>query len=121
MKCKWLHIEPYTGIEYFVIPGEDHKNEQDRTVVLKSIALKFVKQCKGQYPTHVFTYKGEPVQKINRSAYKRARMRASEKLPNIARSHVHSWRHTFGTRLRNQTLCPEEERKDLMGHKSVAM
>ena len=34
-------------------------------------------------------------------------------------SHLYSWRHTFGTRLRNQALCSEEERKDIMGHKSV--
>jgi integrase len=66
----------------------------------------------------VFTYDGEPVKKINRSAFKNARKRASLKLPSIGKSHVHSWRHTFGTRLRNQALCPEEERKDLMGHKS---
>jgi integrase len=46
------------------------------------------------------------------------RKRAVLKLPNIAESHVHSLRYTFGTRLRNQAFCPEEERKDLMGHKS---
>ncbi|MZH15636.1 MAG: hypothetical protein F3742_12875 [Nitrospinae bacterium] len=27
-------------------------------------------------------------------------------------------KHTVGTRLRNQALCFEEDRKDLMGHKS---
>jgi integrase len=58
------------------------------------------------------------VKRINSSAFQSARRRASVKLPSIAKSHVHSWRHTFGTRLRNQALCPEEERKDLMGHKS---
>ena len=73
---------------------------------------------KGQYPTDLFTYEDEPVKKINRSAYKRARKRAALKYPSIAQSHVHSWQHTFGTRLRNQALCPEEERKDLMRHKS---
>ena len=77
-----------------------------------------IEQCKGQHPTDVFTYEDEPVKKINRSAYKRARKRAALKYLSIAQSHVHSWRHTFGTRLRNQALCPEEERKDLMGYKS---
>ena len=118
MKWEWLHTESTTGIQYFVIPGEDHKNGQARTVVLNSTALRVVEQCKGQHPSHVFTYEGAPVTKMNRTAYKKARKRASEKLPDIAKSHVHSWRHTFGTRLRNQALCPEEERKDLMGHKS---
>ena len=46
------------------------------------------------------------------------RKRAALKYLSIAQSHVHSWRHTFGTRLRNQALRPEEERKDLMGYKS---
>jgi len=118
MKWGWLHIEPTTGIQYFVIPGEDHKNGQDRTVVLNSVALRVVEQCRGHHPIYVFTYEGEPVKKIYNSAYKRARTRAAKKVLSIAKSHVHSWRHTFGTRLRNQALCPEEERKDLMGHKS---
>jgi integrase len=118
LKWEWLYIESTSGIRYFIIPGEDHKNEQDRVVVLNEVALRVIGQCKGEHPVFVFTYKGKPVGKINSSAFKAARKRASLKLPDIAKSHVHALRHTFGTRLRNQALCPEEERKDLMGHKS---
>ena len=121
MKWEWFLTEPTSGIQYFVIPGEEHKNGQDRIVVLNEVALRVIEQCKGDHPVFVFTYKGKPVKKINNSAYQSARKRASLKHPDIAKSHVHSWRHTFGTRLRNQALCPEEERKDLMGHKSRTM
>jgi integrase len=118
LKWEWFHTEPTSGIQYFIIPGEEHKNGQDRIVVLNGVALRVTNQCRGVHPVFVFTYEGEPVKRINSSAFQSARRRASVKLPSIAKSHVHSWRHTFGTRLRNQALCPEEERKDLMGHKS---
>ena len=118
LRWEWFHTEPTSGIQYFVIPGEEHKNGQDRVVVLNEVALRVVEQCRRNHPVFVFTYEGQPVKKINSSAFQSAKRRASLKLPDIAKSHVHSWRHTFGTRLRNQALCPEEERKDLMGHKS---
>ena len=118
MRWEWFHTEPTSGIQYFIIPGEEHKNEQSRIVVLNEVALRVTNQCRGVHPVFVFTYEGKPMKKINSSAFQNARKRASFKLSNIAKSHVHSWRHTFGTRLRNQALCPEEERKDLMGHKS---
>ena len=121
MKWGWFRTDPTSGIQYFLIPGEEHKNEQDRIVVLNEVALRVINQCKGDHPVFVFTYGGKPVKKINNSAYQSARKRASLKLPDIAKSHVHSLRHTFGTRLRNEALCPEEERKDLMGHKSRTM
>jgi integrase len=121
MKWEWFLTHPTSGIQYFVIPGEEYKNGQDRIVVLNEVALRVIEQCKGDHPVFVFTYKGKPVKKINSSAYQSARKRASLKHPDIAKSHVHSLRHTFGTRLRNQALCPEEERKDLMGHKSRSM
>ena len=111
LKWEWFRVEPSTGIQYFVIPGEDHKNRQDRTVVLNSTALRVVEQCKGHHPTHVFTYEGQPVKKINQSAYKKARKRAALKYPSISESHVHSLRHTFRTRLLNQDLCPEEKER----------
>ena len=71
-----------------------------------------------KHPTDVFNYEDEPVKKTNQSTFNRARKRAALKHPSIAQSHVHSWGHTFGTILRIQVICPEEERKDLMGHKS---
>ena len=86
--------------------------------MLNDIALTVVEQCRGEHPTYVFTYKGKPVGNIYNTAFKRARKHASKIYPNIAKSHVNSWKHTVGKRLRNQALCPEEDRKDLMGHKS---
>ena len=118
LRWEWLYTDPETSINYFVIPGEEHKNGEDRIVVLNDTALKVIGQCRGDHPTHVFTYKGKPVKNIYNSAFKNARKRASKRYPDIAKSHVHSWKHTVGTRLRNQALCPEEDRKDLMGHKS---
>ena len=82
------------------------------------MARKLIGQYKGQHPTDVFTYENEAVKKINRSTYERASKRAALKRPSIAQSRVHSWQHTFGTRLRNQALYPEEERKDLIRCKS---
>ena len=71
-----------------------------------------------KHPTDVFNYEDEPVKKTNQSTFNRARKRAGLKRPNIAQSNVHSWRHTFGTRLCNKSLYLEEERKDLIRYKS---
>ncbi|MZH15637.1 MAG: tyrosine-type recombinase/integrase [Nitrospinae bacterium] len=90
LKWEWLYTDPETGIHYFFIPGEEHKNGEDRIVVLNDIALTVVEQCRGEHPTYIFTYKGKPVGNIYNTAFKRARKRASKIYPNLAKSHVQS-------------------------------
>ena len=82
--------EPTSGIRYFIISGKEYKNEQYRIVVLNEVALRIINQCRGVHSVFVFIYKGEPVKRINSSAYQSARERASLKLSGIAKSHVHS-------------------------------
>jgi integrase len=71
-----------------------------------------VESRRGKHDTHVFTYKGNPVDRILNSAWRKARVRAG--LPTLR---VHDLKHTFGRRLRAAGVS-FEDRQDLLGHKS---
>ena len=57
-------------------------------------------------------YGGEPIQRMNNHAWRKARKRAG--LPMVR---VHDLCHTFGHRLRAAGVC-FEDRQDLLGHRS---
>jgi integrase len=125
----------------FIVPGDAVKNEEDRVVVLNSVAKSVIDSVRGQHRTHVFTYTPpprkaklrevvelvpEPITKMNTTAWKSARVRAAEKwekehgepVPDgFRRVRVHDLKHTFGRRLR-ATGVSFEDRQDLLGHKS---
>jgi integrase len=96
----------------FILPGDRTKNGEDRIVPLNSIAKKIVDAQRGKHTEYVFTFKGEPVQRINGHAWRKARERAGVPL-----CRVHDLRHTFGRRLRAAEVS-FENRQDLLGHKS---
>lgn len=56
------------------------KNREDRLVVLNDVASSVVKSCRGTHPQYVFTYEGEPVGRMNNSAWDKARVRTAMKL-----------------------------------------
>ncbi len=109
---KWRWEASFDGTSLFVIPGDRHKNGQDRIVVLNSIARRIVDGQRGQHEDFVFTYEGHPIARIHNSAWKRARREA--KLEQVR---VHDLKHTFGFRLRAAGVS-YEDRQDLLGHKS---
>ncbi len=83
------------------------KNREERLVVLNQVALSVIAGLRGVHPEYVFTYKENPVQKMNSSAWRKARIRA--KLPQVR---VHDLKHTFGRRLRAAGVT-FEDRQDL--------
>ena len=76
------------------------------------MARSVIDGCRGQHPEYVFVYEGQPVARINNSAWRRARARLG-----LAGVRVHDLRHTFGMRLRAAGVSLED-RQDLLGHKS---
>ena len=98
----------------FVLPADITKNEQERVLVVNRIARSVLESVR-QDRNHVFTYEGRAVDRMNNSAWRKARKRA--KLEQVR---VHDLRHTFGHRLRAAGVS-FEDRQDLLGHKSGRM
>jgi len=110
LRWEWEVTTPIGSV--FIIPGEKVKNRDDRLVVLNHAARTVIEEARGQHPTHVFTFRGKPIDRMLNSAWKKARIRAQ--LPQVR---VHDLKHTFGRRLR-ATGVSFEDRQDLLGHKS---
>jgi integrase len=111
---RWDWEVPIHDLNYsvFIIPKEIVKNREDRLVVLNRIAKSVINEVRGQHLEFVFTFKGKPIKRMLRSAWKKARARA--RLPQVR---VHDLKHTFGRRLRAAGVG-FEDRQDLLGHKS---
>lgn len=108
----WEVKLPELGTSVFIIPSHRVKNRDDRLVVLNSEARGIIEKRRGTHPTHVFSYRGRPVTKMNTKAWRRARDRVS--LPYVR---VHDLKHTYGRRLRAAGV-DFETRMDLLGHRS---
>jgi integrase len=96
----------------FIIPGPKVKNREDRLVVLNRVAQSVIEEMRGRHSVFVFTLKGKPITRINKSAWRAARKKAG--LPEVR---VHDLKHTSGRRLRAVGVS-FEDRQDLLGHKS---
>jgi integrase len=88
------------------------KNGEERLVVLNRTAGAVIDRRRGQHATHVFAYRGKPVQRMLTWAWLKARTRAG-----LAQVRVHDLKHTFGRRLRAASVS-FEDRQDLLGHHS---
>ena len=113
LRWEWAVDVPQLSTTVFIVPGERVKNGDDRLVVLNRVALAIVDRQRGVHPTHVFTYRGEPVTRMLNSAWIRARTDVG--LPQVR---VHDLKHTFGRRLRSAGVS-FEDRQDLLGHRSA--
>ena len=102
---------PELDTSVFLIPKGIVKNRSERLVVLNRIAKSVVDEQRGGHPTHVFTYGGHSITRINNSAW----VNAVSKVGFHCR--VHDLKHTFGRRLRAAGVS-FETRQDLLGHKS---
>ena len=112
LKWEWEFKIPELGSSVFIIPGHKVKNREDRLVILNEIARTVIKQMRGQHSEYVFTFRGKPLDRMLRSAWRKARVRAG-----LLQVRVHDLKHTFGRRLRAAGVC-FEDRQDLLGHKS---
>ena len=112
LRWEWEVKVPELETIVFIIPGAHVRNGRDRLVVLNRIALSIVESRRGKHPTHVFAYRGEPLSRMLKSGWTRARDRVG-----LSGVRVHDLKHTFGRRLRAAGVS-FEDRQDLLGHRS---
>ncbi|PIT50279.1 integrase [Snodgrassella alvi] len=131
---QWEVKVPELDTSIFIIPADfggrtgrgGVKNTDERIVVLNDAAKQIIEAQRGLHPQYVFPCNGKAVGQMLNSTWKNARKRAANKYERITGSpankgfknlRVHDLKHTFGYRLRAAGVY-EEDRKDLMGHKS---
>jgi integrase len=112
LRWDWEIDVPELDTSVFLVPAERVKNGEERLVILNTVARSVVDSQRGRHHEYVFTYDGRRQQKMNNSAWRKARKRAG--LPQVR---VHDLKHTFGRRLRAAGVS-FEDRQDLLGHKS---
>jgi len=113
LRWNWEVSIPELKTSVFVVPGGGVKNGEDRLVVMNAEARAVINRQRGRNPEYVFTYsKGQPVDRINTKAWRRAREEVG--LPQVR---VHDLKHTFGRRLRAKGVS-HETRQVLLGHKN---
>jgi len=127
LQWAWEARVPELGTSVFIVPKEIVKNKEDRLIVLNDTAKAVVESRRGQHSTHVFTYRGHPVDCINNTAWQRARREAAEHYeeelgrpcPEGFQRGIrdHDLKHTCGRRLRSAGVS-NETRKVLLGHKN---
>ncbi|WP_308418648.1 tyrosine-type recombinase/integrase [Chitinimonas arctica] len=86
----WGRIDLDRRVAY--IDGDDFKNGDDHGVPLNDSAVDIVRQCIGNHPTHVFTYRGKPIKQANTKAWRNALERAG-----IVAFRWHDLRHAVAT------------------------
>ena len=99
----------------FVLPASATKTSTERVVVLNTIARRVIEARRGIHKEFVFTYRGNPVGKLNNTAWKRAWRLVGLPTEKGILKGVHNLRHAFGRRLRSAGV-PLETRKALLGH-----
>lgn len=112
LRWEWEVQVPQLKTSVFIVPASEVKNGDERLVVLNDTAKAVIEAQRGSHPTHVFTYKGHPVQRMLNGGWLRARKKA-----NLEKVRVHDLKHTFGRRLRAAGVS-FEDRQDLLGHRS---
>ena len=96
LRWNWQVSIPELKTSLFVVPGEGVKNAEDRLVVMNAQARAVINRQRGKSSEYVFTYsKGQPVDRINTKAWRKAREEAG-----LSQVRVHDLKHTFGRRLR---------------------
>lgn len=126
LRWEWEQTVAELGTSVFIVPAGMVKNAEDRLIVLNDTAKAVIESRRKQHRTHVFAFRGDPVQRINNTAWQRARREAAavyeEQLgrpcPELfARVRDHDLKHTCGRRLRSAGVSLET-RKVLLGHKN---
>lgn len=87
---QWKEVDLIKG--HALIHSDQSKTKRAIPVPLNSLAIEILKKQQGKHPTHVFTYKGEPVSRCNNHAWKKALIRA-----RIKDFRWHDLRHTWAS------------------------
>ncbi len=113
LRWEWeIQVPELPEAKVFMVPGGLVKNGEDRLIICNDVASRVVESQKGKHTTHVFTYLGKSVKRMNLAAWRSARKRAG-----LVQVRVHDLKHTFGRRLRAVNVG-FEDRQDLLGHRS---
>ena len=115
LQWQWEVAIPGMQTSVFILPASVTKTSTERVVVLNTIASRVIDARRGKHQDCVFTYRGNPMLKLNSSAWKRAWRKARLPVEKGILKGVHNLRHTFGKRLRSVGV-PLETRKALLGH-----
>ena len=126
VNLKWKNLTSMKGIgNLFIIPADEHKNEEPKPVYLNSIANEIVAKCRGENDTYVFTYQGKRIEKVVRGAWHKACRRAGlwDTSPEVmkranGKAHypiMHDLRKLACTRLDNLEMSLDTRQK-VMGH-----
>lgn len=120
---RWEHEQQYAELDrpVFYIPLEDHKNSEDRIVVMSDRARDILEEQRGISDEWVFPSKrtGEPFYQLHTNQWKDAWREC--KLPTEGfTSGPHNLRHTLGARLR-KVAAPEYIISLFLGHISTTV
>lgn len=85
LRWDWEIDVPELDSHVFLIPADfggrtvnsGVKNGEDRLIVLNDTAHSVIESCRGKHPERVFTYKGEPIDSMNNSAWHKSRCKAA--------------------------------------------
>ena len=123
LKWDWEIEVPNFKSAVFIIPaytvltvrGKQVKNRYDRWVVCNDVATRVINSVRGDDDTYVFVYRGNPIERMNNSAWRTAWKAAGLPVDNVYLRGVHNLKHTFGRRLRAAGV-PKSTRRVLLGH-----
>ncbi len=115
LRWEWEIPIPEIRSSIFLVPGEFTKNETTCMLVLNSTARNLIERRRGKIDSHVFGFRGNPVDRMHNTAWKKAWLRTGLPVGADVLSGPHNLRHTFARRLRLAGV-PLETRKVLMHH-----
>jgi integrase len=112
LRWEWeMKIPELPHLMVFIVPSVFVKNGDDRLIVCNDTARTVVENERGKHPTHVFSFKGNPLTRMLSTGWRLARKKAGLQV------RVHDLKHTFGRRLRAVGVS-FEDRQDLLRHRS---
>ncbi len=119
LQWAWEVPIPQLEVSVFLVPREHVKgirgNKTDRVIMCNAVAQSVIEKQRGKHPTHVFTYRGHPIEAMNNNGWRNGRERAG-----LGDLHVHDLRHTVGMRLREAGIA-EETIADILWHRRKSM
>lgn len=87
LEWAWECAIPEINSSVFVVPADfggrsetsGVKNSEDRVIVLNDVARRIIDEQRGKHSKYVFTYHGAALDRMNASAWRKARRRAAKK------------------------------------------
>jgi integrase len=132
LRWEWEVRSPELRYSIFVVPknavinargkvrGAVKGRKRDRVLVLNRVAQSVVEARRGKQATHVFAFRGHPVQSMSNTAWQNGRREAGKEDSYLTDLRVHDLRHTVGMRLREMNVR-ENTIADILWHEHSSM